>query len=72
MWAPVSLSWAGVRVFTLAKVPTGMKQGVGISPWGVMKYPARAWVLGQVPSQTKVKAAKVSALDPVRAQPSLA
>ena len=32
----------GWSVFTVAFVPTGMKAGVGMSPWAVCTVPARA------------------------------
>jgi hypothetical protein len=53
--APVSRSWAGVTVLTLARVPTGMKRGVLTLPWGVWKLPARALVQVQVASIAKEK-----------------
>ncbi|GAB4210647.1 MAG: hypothetical protein OHK0012_01440 [Synechococcales cyanobacterium] len=47
-------------------VPTGIKQGVGTSPWGVWKMPARAWVRGQVAKQVKEESDKrvESAVEP--------
>jgi len=33
---------AASSAFTVACVPTGMKTGVGTSPWSVCKIPARA------------------------------
>src|SRR5258708_7132373 len=36
------LSCAVVRLFTLPRVPTGMKTGVSTTPWGVVIRPRRA------------------------------
>ena len=37
----------------MAFVPTGMKMGVGTSPWAVWKTPQRAWVLGSCAVMSK-------------------
>ena len=42
IWACVSLIWSQVNDFTEEFVPTGIKIGVSISPWGVFKRPALA------------------------------
>src|SRR4051812_41566361 len=39
---PSCLSCSVVRLFTDASVPTGMKTGVSIVPWGVVTRPRRA------------------------------
>jgi hypothetical protein len=40
--APLARSWSGVIAFTAPWVPTGMKAGVWMGPWGVENRPARA------------------------------
>ena len=40
--APSAFISSGVRVLTVAWLPTGMKTGVGMTPCGVMSSPARA------------------------------
>ena len=40
--APIARTSSGWSVFTVAFVPTGMKAGVGMSPWAVWTVPARA------------------------------
>src|SRR5579862_946627 len=42
------------RPLTVACVPTGMKTGVGISPWAVCRIPARARVTGHSARSSKV------------------
>ncbi len=42
MLAPIARTSSGCSVFTVAFVPTGMKAGVGMSPWAVWTVPARA------------------------------
>ena len=43
---PICSSVAGKMPLTVDFVPTGMKMGVGMSPCGVWKTPARACVEG--------------------------
>ncbi len=40
--APSALSAEGSTPFTFALVPTGTNAGVSITPWGVVRTPARA------------------------------
>lgn len=46
MVAPASRSSSGETLLTLAWVPTGMKMGVEMMPWGVWIVPVLAHVSG--------------------------
>src|SRR5438552_3946719 len=71
MSAPAAASSSGVRVFTAAWVPTGMKAGVNTSPCRVAMRPARACVSGSCASSVKFRAIQGRAgLHPAR-RPSL-
>ena len=57
--APSSSNCAGVRAFTVACVPTGMKTGVVISPCGVENVAVRA-----LPSRAEISKEKSMISDP--------
>src|SRR5262245_60462802 len=42
IWAPLSRTSSGVRLFTVPRVPTGMKTGVSTTPRLVVRRPRRA------------------------------
>ncbi len=42
IWEPVATTWSGVMARSAARVPTGMKIGVWMTSWGVVRLPARA------------------------------
>src|SRR5512138_1057198 len=63
IWAPVVSTCSGVMAFIAACVPTGMKIGVSITPWGVSRRPRRAAVVVSFFSSVKRIADKPFNLD---------
>src|SRR5690242_12338101 len=55
-WEPTSFSSSGVMALTVAWVPTGMKIGVSMVPWEVVREPSRAAHPGSFCISSKVMA----------------